>query len=301
MARDELLGRRGSAFDLALGCASPDGAIMNSETVSAKVSREGAVATVELRASGKGSRMGPDFFREMPEIFERLDRDDLVRAVVLSSEGEHFSTGLDLTAIGGELMPVMTDGAAAKERYLLLETIERFQRAISAVAACRKPVIAAIGGRCIGGGVDLITACDIRLCSADALFSVREVKMAIVADVGTLARLPAIVGQGHARELAFTGADIDAARALRIGLVNDVYDSRSALHAAAQALATRIAENAPLTVAGTKRVLNAASERAADESLRTVALWNTAFLASNDLKEAIAAFFEKRPPRFEGR
>ena len=123
----------------------------------------------------------------------------------------------------------------------------------------------------------------------------------MVADVGTLARLPAIVGQGHARLLALTGDDIDAARALRIGLVEDVFDTPAALFDAAGALAHRIAQNPPLVTQGVKQVLNAASERAAADSLRTVALWNSAFLPSHDLREAMTAFIEKRPPRFEGR
>jgi enoyl-CoA hydratase len=203
--------------------------------------------------------------------------------------------------MGGELSQVVGDGALAKERTDFLGAIERLQRAMSCVAACRKPVVAAIAGWCVGGGVDLVTACDVRLCAADAKFSVREVKLAMVADVGTMARLPAIVGQGHARLLALTGDDVDAARALRIGLVEDVYDSHAALFEAATALARRIAANPPLVVQGVKQVLNAASERAAAESLRTVALWNAAFLPSHDLREAMASFMEKRAPKFEGR
>jgi enoyl-CoA hydratase len=259
------------------------------------------VATVTLRATGKANRMGPSFWKEMPEAFGWIGANDDVRAVVLRGEGEHFSFGLDLATMGGDLSPMVGDGALAKERTALLATIERLQRAVSSVAACRKPVVAAIAGFCIGGGVDLATACDVRVCSADARFSVREVKLAMVADVGTLARLPAIVGQGHARELALTGDDIDAARALRIGLVNDVYPDREALFGAARALAARMAANPPLVVAGIKEVLNAASERVAAESLRTVALWNAAFLPSHDLREALAAFLEKRAPSFQGR
>ena len=203
--------------------------------------------------------------------------------------------------MAGELGAVVGGEALARERTDFLATIERLQGAITSVATCKKPVIAAIAGWCIGGGVDLATACDVRLCSTDARFSVREVKLAMVADVGTLARLPAIVGQGHARLLALTGDDIDAARALRIGLVEDVFDTHAGLFDAAGALARRVAANPPLVVEGVKRVLNAASERAAAESLRTVSLWNAAFLPSHDLREAMAAFVEKRSPRFEGR
>ncbi len=259
------------------------------------------VATVFLTATGKANRMGPAFWREMPEAFAWLDASPDVRAVVLRGQGENFSFGLDLATMGGELMGLLGDGSMAKERTDLLALIERLQRAITAVAACRKPVIAAISGWCVGGGVDLVTACDVRLADSDARFSVREVKLAMVADIGTLARLPAIVGQGHARLLALTGDDIDAARALRIGLVEDVYIDQTALFEAAYALAARMAANPPLVVQGVKQVLNAASERAASESLRTVALWNSAFLPSHDLREAISAFMEKRPPKFEGR
>jgi enoyl-CoA hydratase len=268
---------------------------------SLRVSVDQHVATVVLAAVGKANRMGPAFWAEMPEAFAWLDAAPEVRAVVVRGEGEHFSYGLDLATMGGELGTVLGDGALARERTQFLGTIERLQRAISSVAACRKPVVAAIHGWCIGGGVDLATACDVRLCSADARFSVREVKLAMVADVGTLARLPAIVGQGHARLLALTGDDVDAARALRIGLVEDVYESPAILFEQATALARRMAANPPLVVQGVKQVLNAASERAAAESLRTVALWNTAFLPSQDLREAMAAFIEKRAPRFEGR
>jgi enoyl-CoA hydratase len=266
-----------------------------------QVSLEDHVATVVMRAAGKASRMGPAFWAEMPEAFAWLDASPDVRAVVLRGEGEHFSYGLDLATMGGDLAPVLGDAALAKERTDLLATIERLQRTMTCVASCRKPVIAAIAGWCIGGGVDLITACDVRLAASDAKLSVREVKLAMVADVGTMARLPAIVGQGHARLLALTGDDIDAARALRIGLVEEVYDSHAALFDAAKDVARRIAANPPLVVQGVKQVLNAASERAAAESLRTVALWNAAFLPSHDLREAMAAFLQKRAPKFEGR
>jgi enoyl-CoA hydratase len=266
-----------------------------------RVSVEEHVATVVLAAAGKANRMGPAFWAEMPEAFAWLDASPDVRAVVVRGEGEHFTFGLDLATMGGELVTVLGEGALARERTQFLGVIERLQRAMSCVAACRKPVVAAIHGWCIGGGVDLATACDVRLCSADARFSVREVKLAMVADVGTLARLPAIVGQGHARLLALTGDDVDAARALRIGLVEDVYETPAALFEQATALARRMAANPPLVVQGIKQVLNAASERAAAESLRTVALWNTAFLPSHDLREAMAAFVEKRAPRFEGK
>ena len=174
------------------------------------------------------------------------------------------------------------------------------QRSITAVADCRTPTIASIHGWCIGGGVDLISAVDIRYASADAKFSVREVKLSIVADVGSLARLPYILNDGHLRELALTGKDIDAARAERIGLVNDVFEDAEAALKAAHATAAEIAANSPLAVRGTKDVLDEGRTDAVAASLRYVAAWNSAFLPSKDLKEGITAMLQKRDPHFTG-
>jgi len=157
-----------------------------------------------------------------------------------------------------------------------------------------------VHGWCIGGGVDLISAVDIRYASADARFSVREVKLAIVADVGSLARLPLILNDGHLRELALTGKDIDAARAEKIGLVNDVYDGAEASLAAAHETAAEIAANPPLVVNGVKDVLDQQRIARVSESLRYVAAWNAAFLPSKDLTEGLKATFEKRKPEFTG-
>lgn len=271
------------------------------ETLFADVAIQDHVATITMRTSGKAPRMGAAFWREMPELFAKLDKNRDVRCVVIRGEGAQFSFGLDLGTMAADVQPLLAPGAMAGERRDLLDLIEEMQRAISCVATCRKPVIAAIAGWCIGGGVDLACACDVRLASADAKFSIRETRLAMVADVGTLARLPAIVGQGAARLLAFTGEDFDAARAKDLGLVTDVYATPAELFEAARTLARTIAANPPLAVQGTKSVLNASSEKAAEESLRAVALWHAAFLASHDLRESIAAFIEKRDPRFEGR
>lgn len=259
------------------------------------------VAEVTLTAVEKGNRMGPAFWAEMPELFARLDADEAVRAIVLRGGAENFSYGLDVTAMAADFARLAAPGAPASARKELLAVIRRMQLAISGAASCRKPVIAAVHGWCVGAGVDLITACDVRLCSRDARFSVREVKLAMVPDVGTLARLPAIVGEGAARELAFTGDDVDADRALRLGLVNEVYETPHALFEAARAMASRMARNSPLAVQGIKQVMNAASERHAAHSLETVALWNTAFFPSEDLLEAVRAFAEKRVAHFSGR
>ena len=258
------------------------------------------VAQVTLTGPGKGNAMGPAFWSEMPEVFATLDADRDVRAIVITGSGKNFSYGLDLPAMGGTFAPLMAGGALAGPRTDFHTELKRMQGAITAIADCRTPTIASVHGWCIGGGVDLISAVDIRYASADAKFSVREVRLAIVADVGSLARLPLILNDGHLRELALTGKDIDAARAEKIGLVNDVYDDAEAALAAAHATAAEIAANPPLAVYGVKDVLDQQRISAVSESLRYVAAWNSAFLPSKDLTEGIAATFEKRPPQFTG-
>jgi enoyl-CoA hydratase len=270
------------------------------DLVALRVEVKDHVAEVTLLGPGKGNAMGPDFWRELPVVFGELDADPDVRAVVLTGSGQHFSYGLDLPAMMPSWAPLLADRALAAPRTEFLQEVRRLQASVNAVAACRKPVIAAISGWCIGGGVDVIAAADVRLASADARFSVREVKVAIVADLGSLQRLAGIVGEGHLRELAFTGADIDAARAERIGLVNDVYDDRDAVLAAAHELASSIAANPPLVVQGIKDVLTLNREREVADGLRYVSAWNAAFLPSHDLTEAVQSFLERRPPRFEG-
>lgn len=255
------------------------------------------VATVALRAT----TMPPAFFRECEEVFRALAEDDELRAVVVRGPERSFSYGLDLPAAFSEHGPLMSGGGLARDRERLRRTIRRLQGGFDAIEACPVPVIAAVHGWCIGGGLDLIAACDIRLASADAKISLRETRIAIVADLGSLQRLPPIIGQGHTRELALTGKDIDAERAAAIGLVNAVHADREAVWAAADAMARDIASNPPLTVRGVKHVLDAGRDRSVADGLDYVATYNAAMLASEDLGEAAAAFMQKRDPQFKGR
>jgi enoyl-CoA hydratase len=273
---------------------------MGSSFESVTVDISDYVAQVTLIGPGKGNAMGPAFWAELPVVFAELDSDPDVRAIVLTGSGRNFSYGLDLIAMGDTLSPMLADGALAKPRAEFHARLKTMQQSITAVADCRTPTVASVHGWCIGGGVDLISAVDVRYASADAKFSVREVKLAIVADVGSLARLPLILSDGHLRELALTGKDIDAARAEKIGLVNGVYDDAEASLAAAHATAAEIAANPPLVVNGVKDVLDQQRVARVSESLRYVAAWNAAFLPSKDLAEGLKATFEKRPPTFTG-
>jgi enoyl-CoA hydratase len=266
------------------------------------VERDGPVATLWLDRPEARNAMGQEFWEDLPRAVAFCTDDAGVRALVVAARGPHFSVGLDLKAMGSVLAPPPGGGRssqAARSRRALAE-IRRLQSAITSVAECPLPVVAAVHGYCIGGGVDLISACDVRLAAADAVFSVREAKVAIVADLGSLQRLPRILSAGHVAELAFTGKDIDAARAERIGLVNDVLPDAGAAHKAAMDLALEMAANSPLAVQGTKAVLAAGEGKTVAEGLEYVALWNAGMLASDDLIEAMAAFMEKRPPRYTG-
>lgn len=266
-----------------------------------RTERDGHVATLFLSDPEKRNAMGPAFWTDLPRHMEELGDDDAVRAVVIAADGPAFSVGLDLKSMGGELLAGGDATSIAAQKKALRETVFRLQGSINAVADCPKPVVAAVHGWVIGGAIDLITACDIRVASADAVFSVRETRMAMTADVGTLQRLPGIIGRGHVAELAYTGKDIDAARAEKIGLVNDVLPTREEALAAAQALAAEIAANSPLAVLGVKEMLMAPLRAEWDRGLRYVAAWNAAFLPSDDLGEALAAFAQKRAPEFRGR
>jgi enoyl-CoA hydratase len=260
-----------------------------------EIERHGHVATLWLNRPEKRNAMGPAFWNELPQAMGELDGDDEVRAVVIAARGRDFTVGLDLKAMAGGLF------SETKRRFALLEEVERLQGSITSVAECRKPVVAATHGYCLGGGIDLVTACDVRYAAKNTIFSIRETKIAIVADVGTLQRLPAIIGKGHVAELAFSGDDVSAERAAEIHLVNRVFEDAEATIAAARGLAERIAENSPLAVQGTKRVLEYGEGKTVADGLRFVATWNAAFVKSDDLGEAMSAFAEKRKPKFTGR
>ena len=264
-------------------------ALLHSETVD-------NITTVTISSP----TMPPAFFDEIGDTFRAIAADPTVRAVVLRSDVKCFSYGLDLGAAFGAHGELFA-GGSAEPRSRMLALIRRWQADLDAIAACPVPVIGAINGWCIGGGLDVASACDIRLADKTTKFSLRETKVAIVADIGSLQRLRGVIGSGHLRELAYTGKDIDAEHAARIGLVNAIHDDVAALHAAAQALAAEIAANAPLTVRGVKEQLRAAEEPAIRAGLEHVAIWNSAFLASEDLGEAVSAFMAKRPPVYKGK
>jgi len=261
-----------------------------------KVTQEDTIARLTMDRPEKRNTMGAAFFRELAEHAAAFDRDPRVRAVILNAEGKSFTAGTDLTEAGDLL-----SGTAADQRETTRIKIDELQRCLTAFERCRKPVIAAVHSHCIGGGIDLICACDIRIASRDAVFSIRETRMGIVADLGTLQRLPLIIGQGWFRELALTGRDFTAEEALRMGLVTRICEDRRSLNEAARELAGQIAACPPLTVQGTKEVILYGRDHGVEAGLRYVAQKNAAALPSDDLFEAVTAFMEKRTPDFKGK
>jgi enoyl-CoA hydratase len=264
------------------------------------IERTGAVATLWLDRPDKRNALSRGLWQAFPDALEELAADEAVRAIVLAGRGKSFCVGIDLADLGGGAQPgEVPSQAAANLRQL--EVTTRFQKAISAFAECPLPVIAAVHGHCLGAGIDLITACDVRVAAADATFGVRETRIGVVADVGTLQRLPKVVNAGYVAELAYTGKDIDATRAEKIGLVNDVYPDFDAAYGAALAMANEIAANSPLAVRGTKFILQQDESLTTEQSLLLNGLYTlTTSLQSNDLREAMKAFLEKRPAVFTG-
>lgn len=221
------------------------------------------------------------------------------RAIVLSGAGRHFCTGIDLSVLGGEALQAEDAACAGRSRLRFISYVKILQAAMTACEAAPVPVLAAVHGACFGAGVDLVTACDMRYATADARFCVKEADLGLAADMGTLARLPGIVGDGVARDLALTAREMDGEEALRVGLVTRMFGSNEELEAGAVAAARALAAKSPLALAGTKHMMLKQRGRTVEEGLDAVAVWNAALLpGSADIREAFAARAEGRAPRF---
>ncbi len=267
-----------------------------SENDPIKVERDGHIARLILNRPEKANAIGMDGFEQLIEIFTDIDNDPEIRVVILKGEGKCFTSGIDLATLGS-----LIDDGAADSREFLRKKILNGQQSTSIIEKCTKPVIAAVHSFCLGAGVDILSACDIRIASKDAVFSVREAKMGVIADLGTLQRLPHIIGHGWFRELALTGRDFSAEEALQMGFITRICDSKEAVFQEAEKLAEEIASCAPLTIQGTKDVLLYSRDNGVDSGLKYVAQKNAAALLSEDIMEAITAAMEKRKPVFKGK
>src|SRR4026209_2217005 len=243
--------------------------------------------------------MVPEFWRELPAIVRTLDDAGEARAIVLSSTGKHFTAGMDLavfTSPGSSATD--REGELGRRRANLRREILRLQETFSCLDRARIPVLAAVQGGCIGGGVDLISACDMRYCSEDAFFCIQEVNIGMTADVGTFPRLPQLIPRGIVRELAYTGRRLPAREALDVGLVNRVFPSHDALVAGVLDVAREIAERSPLAVWGSKEMLNYARDHTIADGLVYIATWQTGIFQPGDVLEAFKAKSESRKPAF---
>lgn len=263
------------------------------------ISHDSGVSEVILDSPKEGNPLSPVLWKEIEACFTKLSDDPSIRVILIRTEKKHFSYGLDLVEAAPLILPAVQAGAAGEQQ--LIELGEELQRSLGAIANASQPVIAAIQGWCIGAGLELAAACDIRLCSSDAKFSLREVKVGMVSDLGGIQRLAYVLNEGHLREMAFTGGNYSADWAHKNGLVNDVYETPVLLREKAFELATKIANNPPRVVKDIKIVMNARTQATIKQGLQDALEKNSTLMQMEDFQEAIAAFFEQRKPIFKGK
>ncbi len=257
----------------------------------------GPIAHVRINNPARANALSAPFWEELPRLIDRLDADTGVRVIIISGVGKHFTAGIDLAIFQAFAPDPQADPARQRER--LYRRIRQMQETFSCLERCRKPVIAAVHGACLGAGVDMVAACDIRLASQDAFFAIQEINIGMVADVGTLQRAPHLLPHGILRELAYTGRRMKAEEAHRWGFVNALAPSREDMHKAAFALAREIAAKSPLAVAGTKEMLNHARDHSIEDGLRHVAVWNAGMLIGQDIMKGAAAALAGDTPDFD--
>ena len=256
------------------------------------------VAHIRLKRPEELNSMVPEFWTELPQIVEEFDASGEARAIVVSSTGKHFTAGMDLAAFGSGANGLGDRGERGRTRAELRRQILHLQDSFSCLDRARVPVLAAVQGGCIGGGVDLISACDVRYCTEDAFFCIQEINIGMTADVGTFPRLPHILPQGLVRELAYTGRRLYAQEARDSGLVNCVYENHAALLDGVLAKAGEIAARSPLAVWGSKEMLNYARDHTIADGLDYIATWQTGMFAPDDMVEAFQAEKEQRDANY---
>lgn len=254
---------------------------------------EDSIAWVYFNRPERANALNQKAWDEMKALFEELDENNDVRVIILSGHGKHFCAGIDLELLMN--VAQFSQPCEGRKREQLRKKVLALQAPINAIEQCSKPVIAAIKGGCIGGGVDIISACDMRYCIDEAYFTIKEIDMGMVADLGTLQRLPKIIPQGIARELAYTGRNVTGIEAERIGLVNRTYTSAEEMYTEVMKIAQQIAGKSPLSIRGTKAIMNYSRDHSVADGLDYMATWNAAMLLSDDLMEAFQAKMQKRP------
>lgn len=262
-----------------------------------KLSIQNHIAHLIINRPDKANALNQTAWDEILEIFTELDENPEVRVIVLEGgDSKHFCAGIDLSL----LMSVTQSQTScdARRREKIRKNILRLQAPINAIENCSKPVLVGIHGGCIGGGVDLVCACDMRYCTEDAFFTIKEIDMGMVADLGTLQRLPKLIGDGLVREMAYTGRNVEGKEAEKIGMVNRTFTDKETMLAEVMKLATTIAQKSPVAIRGTKHILLHSRDNSVADGLNYMATWNAGMLLSADLQEAFEAKMTKREPKF---
>ena len=268
---------------------------MNYETLQVTIADH--IAVVALNRPEKANCLTETSFREIADAMQALGDDPSVRVVILQGNGKHFCAGIDLELLLS-INAKVDDSCDGRKREKLRKLVLALQAPMNAVETCSKPVLAAIHGGCIGGGLDLAAACDMRYCTADAYFTIKEIDLGMVADLGSLQRLPKLISPGLVSEMAYTGRMVGGMEAARVGLVNQAFENQEALQAGVRALAQQIASKSPLSIRGTKEVLRYARDHSVTEGLQQIALWNAAMILSEDLAAAGRAAMMKTTAAF---
>jgi len=265
---------------------------------SLEVTLENHIAHIKLNRPDALNSMNIDFWTELPVAVREIDQQAEARVIVLSSTGKHFSAGMDLSVFTtSNSIPMTGDPSRMAEN--LRRVVLQLQDCFNALEDIRIPVLAAIQGGCIGGAIDMVSACDSRYCTEDTFFTIKETQLGMTADLGTLQRLPHLIPQGIMRELAYTGRKFDATEAKDIGLVNKIFPSQEAMIEGVMVVAKQIAQQSPVAVAGCKEMINYSRDHSVADSLKYMATWQSGMFRPQDMMKCFAAKAQKSSPDFE--
>ena len=259
---------------------------------------DNSIAHIRFNRPEKRNSMNEDFWTMFPKEVEELDDSGEIRALIVSSTGPHFSAGIDLSMFKDDIVENETDNEMGRSRGYFLQQLKFLQNAVSCLEAARFPVVTAVQGGCIGGGIDLITAADIRICTKDAFFLIEEINVGLAADIGTIQRLPKIIPAGIAREWTMLGEKVSAERAKEVGLVSSLHDNHEEMMKNAFEIAEKLASKTPLAMWVTKETLNYSRDHTVKESLENVALWNAATLHKEDVMSTMMSKMQKKKPEY---